>query len=72
MGAVSNLLDSKGRDVLTVGPETTVRDAIEKMHDEFNRASIESCHLIDGKQEPIAIATSLVERIRQEAAVIKS
>jgi len=33
MGAVSNLLDSKGRDVLTVGPETTVRDAIKKMED---------------------------------------
>ena len=33
MGAVSNLLDSKGRDVLTVGPDTTVRDAIKKMED---------------------------------------
>lgn len=31
MGAVSNLLDSKGRDVLTVDPDSTVRDAIEKM-----------------------------------------
>ncbi len=31
MGAVSNLLDSKGRDVLTVGPDTSVRDAVEKM-----------------------------------------
>ena len=31
MGAVSNLLDSKGRDVLTVSPETTVHDAIEQM-----------------------------------------
>jgi len=31
MGAVSNLLDSKGRDVLTVGPETSVREAVEKM-----------------------------------------
>ncbi len=31
MGAVSNLLDSKGRDVLTVDPDTLVRDAIEKM-----------------------------------------
>ena len=31
MGAVSNLLDSKGRDVLTVGPDASVRDAIEKM-----------------------------------------
>ena len=33
MGAVSNLLDSKGRDVLTVSPDTLVRDAIEKMED---------------------------------------
>jgi CBS domain-containing protein len=33
MGAVSNLLDSKGHDVLTVTPETTVYDAIEKMED---------------------------------------
>jgi CBS domain-containing protein len=31
MGAVSNLLDSKGRDVLTVEPGTLVRDALEKM-----------------------------------------
>ncbi len=33
MGAVSNLLDSKGRDVLTVNPEVSVRDAIKKMED---------------------------------------
>ena len=33
MGAVLNLLDSKGRDVLTVDPDTSVRDAIEKMED---------------------------------------
>ncbi len=33
MGAVSNLLDSKGRDVLTVGLDTSVRDAVEKMED---------------------------------------
>ena len=33
MGAVSNLLDSKGRDVLTVGPDTTVHDAIEQMEE---------------------------------------
>ena len=33
MGAVSNLLDSKGRDVLTVDPDTSVREAIEKMED---------------------------------------
>ena len=33
MGAVMNLLDSKGRDVLTVSPDTSVRDAIEKMED---------------------------------------
>jgi len=31
MGAVSNLLDSKGRDVLTVSPDTSVREAVEKM-----------------------------------------
>lgn len=31
MGVVSNLLDSKGRKVLTVDPDTTVHDAIEKM-----------------------------------------
>jgi CBS domain-containing protein len=31
MGAVLNLLKSKGRDVLTVDPDTSVRDAIEKM-----------------------------------------
>jgi len=33
MGAVSNLLDSKGRDVLTVTPDASVRDAVEKMED---------------------------------------
>lgn len=33
MGAVLNLLDSKGRDVLTVDPDTSVREAIEKMED---------------------------------------
>ena len=33
MGAVLNLLDSKGHDVLTVGPDTSVREAIEKMED---------------------------------------
>ena len=31
MGAVSNLLDSKGRNVLTVDPESSVHDAIKKM-----------------------------------------
>ena len=31
MGAVLNLLDSKGRDVLSVSPDTSVRDAIAKM-----------------------------------------
>ena len=31
MGAVSNLLDSKGRDVLSVSPDTSVREAVEKM-----------------------------------------
>ena len=31
MGAVSNLLDSKGSDVLTVDPDATIREAIEKM-----------------------------------------
>ena len=31
MGAVSNLLDSKGSDVLTVDPEATIRVAIEQM-----------------------------------------
>lgn len=33
MGAVLNLLDSKGRDVLTVSPDTSVRDAIDKMEE---------------------------------------
>jgi len=33
MGAVLNLLDSKGRDVLTVSPDTSVHDAVEKMED---------------------------------------
>ena len=33
MGAVLNLLKSKGRDVLTVDPDTSVREAIEKMVD---------------------------------------
>lgn len=33
MGAVLNLLDSKGHDVLTVSPQTSVHDAIEKMED---------------------------------------
>lgn len=31
MGAVLNLLDSKGRDVLTVDPDTSVREALEIM-----------------------------------------
>jgi CBS domain-containing protein len=31
MGAVSNLLDSKGHDVLTVTPESTVHEALERM-----------------------------------------
>ncbi len=31
MGAVANLLDSKGSDVLTVDPNATIREAIEKM-----------------------------------------
>lgn len=31
MGAVSNLLDSKGSNVLTVTPDTTVMAALEKM-----------------------------------------
>ncbi len=31
MGAVANLLDSKGSDVLTVDPDATIREAIEKM-----------------------------------------
>ena len=31
MGAVSNLLDSKGSDVLTVDPDATIREAIEQM-----------------------------------------
>ena len=33
MGAVLNLLNSKGREVLTVDPDTSVREAIEKMED---------------------------------------
>ena len=33
MGAVSNLLDSKGRDILTVSPDELVRGAIEKMEE---------------------------------------
>jgi len=33
MGAVLNLLKSKGRDVLTVDPDASVREAIEKMED---------------------------------------
>lgn len=33
MGAVLNLLNSKGRDVLTVDPDTSVREALEKMED---------------------------------------
>ncbi len=33
MGAVSNLLDSKGYDVLTVKPDQTVREAIERMEE---------------------------------------
>jgi CBS domain-containing protein len=33
MGAVSNLLDSKGHDVLTVKPDQTVQDAIKQMED---------------------------------------
>jgi CBS domain-containing protein len=33
MGAVLSLLDTKGHDVLTVSPETSVHDAIEKMED---------------------------------------
>jgi CBS domain-containing protein len=33
MGTVLNLLNSKGHDVLTADPGTSVRDAIEKMED---------------------------------------
>jgi len=33
MGVVLNLLKSKGRDVLTVDPDTSVREAIEKMEE---------------------------------------
>ena len=33
MGAVVNLLDSKGRDVLSVSPDTSVRNAIAKMEE---------------------------------------
>ncbi len=33
MGAVSNLLDSKGYDVLTVKPDQLVREAIKQMED---------------------------------------
>lgn len=33
MGAVSNLLDSKGYDVLTVKPDQPVHEAIEQMED---------------------------------------
>ena len=33
MGAVVNLLDSKGRDVLSVNPDTSVRNAIAKMEE---------------------------------------
>ena len=33
MGVVSNLLDSKGHDVLTVKPDSSVREAIGKMED---------------------------------------
>ena len=33
MGAVLNLLESKGRDVLTVSPDTSVHDAVEKMEE---------------------------------------
>lgn len=33
MGAVSNLLDSKGRDVLTVKPEQPVEEAVRRMED---------------------------------------
>ena len=42
------------------------------MRGEFSRAPIESRHLINANQEPTAVARTLVERIRQEAAVIKS
>lgn len=31
MGAVSNLLDSKGHDVLTVDPDSSIHEAIQKM-----------------------------------------
>jgi CBS domain-containing protein len=31
MGAVSNLLDSKGHDVLTVDPDSSIHEAIKKM-----------------------------------------
>ena len=31
MGAVSNLLDSKGHDVLTVSPDATVQSTLERM-----------------------------------------
>jgi CBS domain-containing protein len=46
MGAVSNLLDSKGRDVLTVSPDTTVHDAIEQMEE----ISAGTAVVVDGEQ----------------------
>lgn len=40
MGAVSNLLDSKGYDVLTVEPDQSVHEAIEKMEELYVGTSI--------------------------------
>jgi len=40
MGAVSNLLDSKGHDVLTVKPDASVKDALEKMEQIFAGTSV--------------------------------
>jgi CBS domain-containing protein len=40
MGAVSNLLDSKGHEVLTVKPDATVKDALDKMEQIFVGTSV--------------------------------
>ncbi|WP_372846306.1 CBS domain-containing protein [Pontiella sp.] len=44
MGAVSNLLDSKGRDVFTVKPDQPVHEAIEQME----KRSVGTAVVMDG------------------------
>lgn len=50
----------------------TSTEVVKKMHDEFERANVQPRHLIDGDQEPSAVAAIIGQRIEQQAAVIET